>query len=69
MGRGPTGIVSHVLGRKFTGIDLYPENVANAKKNISNAIKGKINLKLGEQTVDLSTVKVPSLELYLKSSY
>jgi hypothetical protein len=57
-----------VLRRNFTGIDLYPDNVAKAEENISNAIKGKINLKLGEQMVDLSTEKIPSLELYLKSN-
>jgi DNA modification methylase len=69
MGRGTTGIVSGVLRRNFTGIDLYPENVAKAEQNISNAIKGKINIRFGEQMVDLSTEKIPSLELYLKSSY
>jgi DNA modification methylase len=68
MGRGTTGIVSGVLRRNLTGIDLYVDNVAKAEENISNAIKGKINLKLGEQMVDLSTEKIPSLELYLKSS-
>jgi DNA modification methylase len=69
MGRGTTGIVSAFLRRNFTGIDLYSENVAKAEKNISNTVKGKINLKLGEQIVDLSTEKIPSLELYLNSSY
>jgi len=38
-GRGTTGIVSALLGRNFTGIDLYQENVTKAEKNISDAIQ------------------------------
>jgi DNA modification methylase len=45
-GRGTTGIVSAFLGRNFTGIDLYPENVVKAEKNISDAVKGKLTVKL-----------------------
>jgi DNA modification methylase len=36
-GRGTTGIAAVSLGRRFTGIDLYGENVARAIKNISAA--------------------------------
>jgi DNA modification methylase len=68
MGRGTTGIVSAVLGRNFTGIDLYSENVVKAEKNISDAVKGKLNLKLDDQTADVLTENVPSLELYLNSN-
>jgi DNA modification methylase len=39
IGRGTTGIVSALLGRNFTGIDLYQENVTKAEKNISDAIQ------------------------------
>jgi DNA modification methylase len=38
-GRGTTGIVSALLGRNFTGIDLYQDNVTKAEKNISDAIQ------------------------------
>ena len=48
-GRGTTGIVSALLGRNCTGIDLYPENVFKAQKNISDAIKGKLTVKLEDQ--------------------
>jgi site-specific DNA-methyltransferase (adenine-specific) len=44
-GSGTTGIVCAQKGRYFTGIDLYPENVAIAKKNIVFATKGKFRLK------------------------
>jgi hypothetical protein len=46
-GRGTTGIVCALLGRNFTGIDLYSENISTAKKNIQSAIKGgKLRLRL-----------------------
>jgi DNA modification methylase len=46
-GRGTTGIVCALLGRNFTGIDLYSENISTAKKNIQSAIKGgKVRLRL-----------------------
>lgn len=48
MGRGTTGIVCALTGRNFTGIDLYSENVRNARKNIDNAIHGKYDKKLVE---------------------
>ncbi|MGA8911692.1 MAG: site-specific DNA-methyltransferase, partial [Nitrososphaeraceae archaeon] len=48
-GRGTTGIVSALLGRNFTGIDLYPENVLKAEKNISDATKGKLTVKFQNQ--------------------
>jgi DNA modification methylase len=64
-GRGTTGIVSGLLGRNFTGIDLYEENVKRTKKNISDAISGKISLKLQDQIVATQTENIPSLEVYL----
>lgn len=64
-GRGTTGIVSGLLGRNFTGIDLYEENVKKTKKNISDAISGKISLKLQDQIVATQTENIPSLEVYL----
>jgi DNA modification methylase len=36
-GRGTTGIVAMLLGRKFVGVDLYEENVEKASKNIAKA--------------------------------
>lgn len=36
-GRGTTGIAAVSLGRRFTGIDLYSENVDRAAKNILQA--------------------------------
>lgn len=35
-GRGTTGIAALELGRKFVGIDLYPENVQRAIANLSS---------------------------------
>lgn len=67
-GRGTTGIVSALLGRNFTGIDLYPENVTKADKNISDAINGKLTVKLEDQMVDVSAESIPSLEVYLNSN-
>jgi site-specific DNA-methyltransferase (adenine-specific) len=46
MGRGTTGIVCALTGRNFLGIDLYPQNVKTAEKNITDAIKGKYDAKL-----------------------
>ena len=40
-GRGTTGIVCALLGRNFTGIDLYSKNLSVANKNILSAIKGE----------------------------
>ena len=67
-GRGTTGIVSGLLGRNFTGIDLYQENVSRAEKNILNTIKGKISIKLQDQIQSTSKQNVPSLETYLNSN-
>jgi DNA modification methylase len=67
-GRGTTGIVSGLLGRNFTGIDLYQENVIRAEKNILNTIKGKISIKLQDQIQSTSIQNVPSLEAYLNSN-
>jgi len=64
-GRGTTGIVSSLLGRNFTGIDLYQENVTKAEKNISDALTGRISIKLHDQIKDTSIETVPSLEIYL----
>jgi len=38
VGRGTTGIVCAYLGRNFTGIDLYNENVAKAQNNIRHSM-------------------------------
>lgn len=67
MGRGTTGIVSVFLGRNFTGIDLYKENVDKAERNISDAINGKTAIKFGSRKEDVST-NIPSLEAYLDSN-
>jgi len=67
-GRGTTGIVSALLGRNFTGIDLYQENVTKAEKNISDTINGKLTVKLEDQIVDVSAESTPSLEVYLNSN-
>ena len=58
-GRGTTGIVSALLGRNFTGIDLYPENVLKAEKNISDAIKGKLTVKFQNQIEDVHKEFLP----------
>jgi DNA modification methylase len=67
MGRGTTGIVSALLERNFTGIDLYQENVDRAKRNISDAINGKIALKIESLKEDVS-INIPSIEKYLDSN-
>jgi site-specific DNA-methyltransferase (cytosine-N4-specific) len=36
-GRGTTGIAAVSLGRRFTGIDLYGDNVETARRNIAGA--------------------------------
>jgi site-specific DNA-methyltransferase (adenine-specific) len=66
-GRGTTGIVATLFGRNFTGIDLYLENAVKANKNISDAINGKLNVKLQNQLRDISIENVKSLEAYLNS--
>jgi tRNA/tmRNA/rRNA uracil-C5-methylase (TrmA/RlmC/RlmD family) len=68
MGRGTTGIVCATHDRNFTGIDLYPTNVAKAEKNIKKAM-------IGRNAIDLDTVdenfasanKITSLEYYINS--
>jgi DNA modification methylase len=45
-GRGTTGIVCALLGRNFTGIDLYSENISVANRNIQSAIKGDFNIMI-----------------------
>ena len=50
VGSGTTGIACELLGRNFTGIDLYPENLDIANKYIESAIKGKLRLKTQYQT-------------------
>ena len=36
-GRGTTGIICKKLERRFVGIDLYPHNIANSKRNVQKA--------------------------------
>lgn len=50
-GRGTSGIVAACLKRKFTGIDLYSENVAKTKRNVQNAIDEKIPQKVLNQII------------------
>jgi hypothetical protein len=66
--KGTTVIVSGLLGRNFTGIDLYEENVARAEKNISDAINSKISVKLQDQIEATQTEDVQSLEVFLNSN-
>jgi DNA modification methylase len=66
VGRGTTGIVSALLGRNFTGIDLYPENVDKAERNIKDAQKGKVAIKVGSAIVNIPMENnIPPLESYL----
>jgi DNA modification methylase len=44
-GRGTTGIACAYLGRNFTGIDLYNENTIKIEKNITDMIKGNLQLE------------------------
>src|SRR5256712_10795044 len=46
VGRGTTGIACTYLGRNFTGVKLYEENVVRAQKNITYAMEGKYDAKL-----------------------
>lgn len=48
-GRGTAGIVSACLKRKFTGIDLYSENVIKTKRNVQTAIDSKLPQKIIDQ--------------------
>src|SRR5919205_3259709 len=66
-GRGTTGIVSALLGRNFTGIELYPENVIKAEKNISDATKGKLSVKFENQIEDVP-IGNSFLKAYLNSN-
>lgn len=45
-GRGTTGIAATSLGRRFFGIDLYPDNVEKARKNIGTLISSLAPEKL-----------------------
>jgi DNA modification methylase len=58
--------VSALLGRNFTGIDLYPENVDKAERNIKDAQKGKVAIKVGSAIVNIPMENnIPPLESYL----
>lgn len=66
MGRGTTGIVCAMLDRNFTGIDLYPTNVAKAEKNIKKAMNGGTTFKLNKVDENIvSPNKITSLEHYI----
>jgi site-specific DNA-methyltransferase (adenine-specific) len=66
IGRGTTGIVCAILGRNVTGIDLYPENVSRAEKNIKDAQSGKLAVKLNNIIENIPIENhIPSLEYYL----
>jgi DNA modification methylase len=60
-GSGTTGIVCAHVRRNFTGIDLYSENIANAKKNIESAIKGKFRIRMKQYHI----LKHPRKETFL----
>lgn len=70
-GRGTTGIVSALTGRNFTGIELYPENVQTANKNIEEALEGKYDSKLVNAVAKETEIVKPrdlseiTLEAYL----
>jgi DNA modification methylase len=64
VGRGTTGIVCASLGRNFTGMDLYSENIHNANKNIKDAQNGKLAVKLDNVIESFPTDNVHSLEQY-----
>jgi DNA modification methylase len=65
VGRGTTGIICASLGRNFTGIDVYSENIVKAEKNIKDAQKGKLAIKLDGFAERVSAEEIPSLESYL----
>jgi DNA modification methylase len=67
IGRGTTGIVSAILRRNFTGIELYPTNITKAEQNISDVVKGKITLKLEDQ-LTIFQENITSLEMHLNSN-
>jgi len=48
-GRGTTGIVSACLKRGFTGIDLYPANVARARRNVQDSADSRLSKKVLDQ--------------------
>jgi len=65
-GRGTTGIVCTLLGRNFTGIDLYPTNISKAEKNIKDAMEGRVTIKLDNVVENIPmTNNIPPLESYL----
>ena len=51
-GRGTTGIVSACLGRNFTGIDLYGENIAKIERNVKDAVNMNIPAKVLRQIIE-----------------
>lgn len=68
MGRGTTGIVCAMLDRNFTGIDLYPTNVAKAEKNIKNASIGRTTFKLDTVDENIAAAnKITSLKYYINT--
>jgi len=66
VGSGTTGIVCTQLGRKFTGIDLYPENISNANKNIESAVKGKFRIKMQYQLKHPRIESISTIENFLE---
>lgn len=69
VGRGTTGIVSALLGRNITGIDLYPENIHKAERNIKDAQKGKVAIKVDNVIGNIPENNIPPLESYLNAEY
>lgn len=48
VGRGTSGIVSEYKNRKFRGIDLYSDNVAQANKNVQYVKEGRISVNIND---------------------
>ena len=51
VGRCTSGIVSACLKRKFTGIDLYYENIVKTKRNVRNTLDSKLPQKIRNQII------------------
>jgi DNA modification methylase len=65
-GRGTTGIVCALLGRNFTGIDLYKENVVKTERNIKDAMSGKIKVRLDNVEDNNRITELIPLENYIQ---
>ena len=58
--------MSALLGRNFTAIDLYPENVDKAERNMKDAQKVKVAIKVDNVIGNMPKENnIPPLESYL----